>query len=138
VEIIDHVAKREANRRMQESDALLLLASHDLARYLPGKLFDYLAARRPVLVFGSRGESSALIDQLNAGVFCPSGSAAALREALVRLRELDMSRNDDSVRAWLQEHRRDALAARAFDIIEGAVVRARNSPVGYRLRAAAL
>jgi len=118
IEVIDHVGKREANRRMQESDGLLLLAAPDLERYLPGKLFDYLASRRPVLVFGSRGESATLVDQLGAGVFCPSGSVAALRDALVRLQKLDMTGQRDSVDDWLREHRREALASRAFAVIE--------------------
>jgi glycosyltransferase involved in cell wall biosynthesis len=118
IEVIDHVGKREANRRMQESDGLLLLAAPDLERYLPGKLFDYLASRRPVLVFGSRGESARLVDQLGAGVFCPSGSVAALRDALVRLEKLDMTCQPKSVDVWLEEHRRDVLAARAFQIVE--------------------
>jgi glycosyltransferase involved in cell wall biosynthesis len=127
LEVIDQVGKREASQRMQECDVLLLLAKPDLERYLPGKLFDYLAARRPVLVFGARGESSALIDQLGAGVLCPPGSAAALREALVRLCDLDMSRQDDTVHLWLQEHRRDILASHAFDIIESITARGRGA-----------
>lgn len=118
IEVIDHVGKREANRCMQESDGLLLLAAPDLERYLPGKLFDYLASRRPVLVFGSRGESASLVDQLGAGVFCPSGSGAALRDALLRLQKLDMAAQRESVDTWLQEHRRDALASRAFAVID--------------------
>ncbi len=123
LDVIDHVGKREANRNMQESDVLLLLAGPDLERYLPGKLFDYLAARRPVLVFGSPGESAALVDKLGAGVFCPSGSGAALREALARIRKLDMSLTSDAVNAWLEEHRREALAERAFEIVESVAAR---------------
>ena len=123
LDVIDHVGKREANRNMQESDVLLLLAGPDLERYLPGKLFDYLAARRPVLVFGSPGESAALVDKLGAGVFCPSGSGAALREALARIRKLDMSLTSDAVNAWLEEHRRETLAERAFEIVESVAAR---------------
>ena len=118
IEVVDHVGKREANRRMQESDVLLLLSRPDLERYLPGKLFDYLAARRPVLVFGSNGESSALINRLGAGVLCSPGSGSALKDALLRLRRLDLAESAASVHAWLQEHRRDSLAARAFGIID--------------------
>ena len=124
LEVIDHVGKREASRRMQESDVLLLLANPALERYLPGKLFDYLAARRPVLVFGSKGESSELIDELHAGVLCPPGSGAALREALLRLQNLDVSRRDLTVDRWLADHRREALASHAFSIIDAVVARA--------------
>lgn len=118
LEVIDHVGKREAIARMRERDALLVIATTGLERYLPAKLFDYVAARRPVLAFGTRGESSALIEQLGVGTFCPSGSVTALRDALVHLQTLDMSLHDESVHEWLQEHRRDVLASRAFEVIE--------------------
>ncbi|HEV7706231.1 MAG TPA: hypothetical protein VGO46_18170, partial [Gemmatimonadaceae bacterium] len=100
------------------------IANPALERYLPGKLFDYLAARRPVLVFGSKGESSEVIDALHAGVLCPPGSGAALRDALVRLQNLDVTRRDFTVDRWLQDHRREALASRAFDIIGSVAARA--------------
>lgn len=118
LEIIDHVGKREAIRRMQESDALLLLTGEGFKRYLPAKLFEYLAARRPVLVYGVPGEASQLVEQLGAGVLCRPGSARALRDALLRLSTLDMSLNDATIEQWLREHERPTLAARAFAILE--------------------
>ena len=123
LEVIDHVGKREASRRMLESDVLLLIANPALERYLPGKLFDYLAARRPVMVFGSRGEASNLIEELHAGVLCAPGSATELRESLVHLRRLNLSKEDPTVNRWLDDHRRDALASRAFGIIDMAGAR---------------
>jgi glycosyltransferase involved in cell wall biosynthesis len=124
LEAVDHVGKREAVRRMHESDVLLLLSAPKLDRSLPTKLFEYLASRRPVLIFGSPGEASALIDRLGAGELCPPGSAEALGDALTRLHHRDLSPYDENVRAWLQEHRRDVLAARAFDILESVTSRA--------------
>lgn len=118
LEIIDHVGKREAIRRMQESDLLLIISRQGLERYLPAKLFEYLAARRPVLVYGVRGEASQLVQQLGAGIVCPTGSAAALRDALLQLSGWDMSTNDATIGQWLREHERPALAARALAIIE--------------------
>jgi glycosyltransferase involved in cell wall biosynthesis len=124
LEVIDHVGKREAIRRMHEADVLLLLSAPDLDRSLPSKLFEYIASRRPVLIFGSAGESSALIARLGAGVLCPWGSGETLGDALVRLRGMDMSPFDQAVSAWLKNHRRDVLAARAFDIIESVIAQA--------------
>lgn len=123
VELIDHVGKRDAARHMQQSDVLLLLAAPELERYLPGKLFDYLAARRPVLVFGSRGESAALVEQLGAGVYCPGNSASLLGDAIARLESFDMSSNVAAVNEWLEAHRRELLSARAFEIIESVAPR---------------
>ena len=118
LEVIDHVGKREAIRRMQSCDALLLISREGLERYLPAKLFEYLAARRPVLIFGMPGESSRLIEQLGAGVLCPPGSSALLRDALLVLSSLDMSARDAAIRRWLAQHERKVLAAQAFEIIE--------------------
>lgn len=121
VEIIDHVGKREANRRMQDSDILLLLSNAGRERYLNGKLFEYVAARRPVLVFGYPGETSTLIDRLGVGALCAPGSGPALLAALARLQALDLSTDNDVVRDWRREHRREALASRTFDIIDSLV-----------------
>jgi len=118
LEVMDHVGKREAIEQMQEADALLVLAPPGIERYLPAKLFEYLAARRPVLVFGSRGEASSLVEELGAGVFCPSDSLAALRDAFVRLKQFDMRKNESAIQEWLLAHRREVLADRAFEIIE--------------------
>ena len=117
LEVIDHVSKREANRRMQQSDILLLISGPGSERYLNAKLFDYVAARRPVLAFGTPGESSALLERLGVGVHCPQGSGAALRDSLEQLQRMDMSLNEERVSDWLRAHRRDVLASRAFEII---------------------
>jgi glycosyltransferase involved in cell wall biosynthesis len=126
LEVVDQVGKREAIRCMHDADVLLLLSAPGLARYLPSKLFEYLASRRPVLIFGSAGESSALVDKLGAGMLCPPGSGEALGDTLTKLCALDLSPHEHAVGAWLQEHRRDVLAASAFDTIGSLSSRARS------------
>jgi glycosyltransferase involved in cell wall biosynthesis len=116
--VVDQVGKREAIRLMHEADVLLLLAARELERYLPSKLFEYIASRRPVLIFGFAGESSTLIERLGAGALCAPGSGEMLGDALVRLRALDLSPHEEAMQAWMQNHRRDVLAARAFGIME--------------------
>ncbi len=124
LEVVDHVGKREANRMMQAADVLLLLANEDLERYLPGKLFDYMAARRPILVFGAPGEASSVVEQLAAGVLCAHCSGDALLAALEQVQRLDVSLDQSAVREWLDEHRRDVLASRAFGILDSLTARA--------------
>jgi glycosyltransferase involved in cell wall biosynthesis len=124
LEVVDQVTKHEAIRRMHDADVLLVLSAPGLERYLPSKLFEYLAARRPVLIFGSAGESSALVDRLGAGLLCPPGSGEALGDALTRSCDLDLSSHEGAVSAWLQDHRRDVLSARAFDAIDSVISRA--------------
>ena len=128
IEIVDQVGKREAIRRMHDADVLLVLAAPGLERYLPSKLFEYLASRRPVLIFGTAGEASALVEKLGAGMLCPAGSGQVLGNALARLRDLDLSLHEHTVSAWLKEHRRDVLSAHAFEIIEGVTARPSSEP----------
>jgi len=129
IEIVDQVGKREAIRRMHAADVLLVLSAPGLERYLPSKLFEYLASRRPVLIFGTAGESSALVEQLGAGLLCTAGSGESLGAALQRLRELDLSAHEHTVVTWLKEHRRDVLSARAFEIMEGLTAHATDAPI---------
>lgn len=117
ISTVDHVSKAEAVRRMQQADALLLLAAPELQRYLPGKLFDYVAARRPVLVCGWPGESStALIDQLGMGVLCQPDQPGAMLAALDALQERRLAAPDPKLEPWLHEHRRDVIAQKAFEL----------------------
>jgi glycosyltransferase involved in cell wall biosynthesis len=126
LEVVDQVGKRDAIRCMHDADVLLVLSAPGLERYLPSKLFEYLASRRPVLIFGSAGESSALVEKLGAGMLCPAGSGEALGDTLTKLRDLDQSPHEHAVSAWLQEHRRDVLSARAFDTIDSVTARAQS------------
>lgn len=115
--IIDHLPKQEANRRMQQADILLLIATPELERYLPGKLFDYIAARRPVLVFGAPGESSKMVENLGVGKLCPSGSSNLLGSVINDLAVYDTEDRGIDIHDWLEHYRRDKLAHMAFDII---------------------
>lgn len=115
----DHLSKTQAVRAMQQADALLLIAMPELARYLPGKLFDYLAARRPVIVYGAPGEASALVEELDAGFRCDDGNDERLVDILRKLRDLRGPYPGSSRAAqWLERHRRDVLASRLYSILD--------------------
>ncbi|MFY7913424.1 MAG: glycosyltransferase [Rubrivivax sp.] len=131
MDLIDHLPKRQANQLMRTADVQLLIASKDLERYLPGKLFDYLAARRPILVFGADGEASKLVESLGMG--CRVGDEAqpeVLLSALQRLMRLDVRESEQKLAEWLAGHRRDALARRAFEVFEDLL----NSHDGHHAR----
>lgn len=57
----DHLPLTHAQAIMRGSAALLLLNSRRLARYLPGKVFEYLAAGTPILLYGEGGELEQLL-----------------------------------------------------------------------------
>ena len=125
LETVDEVPKPEADRLMRESTALLLLNDPRFERYLPGKLYEYLAARRPVLVFGEGGEAGRLVKELGGGVVVPADDGPALAEALERLGRWPAEDPCSRRAAWLGEHTRERLSQRMLDLLESV---ARSTP----------
>lgn len=121
LEVIDHVGKREANEKMQSADILLLIATSDLERYLPGKLFDYVAAEQPVLIFGATGEASILLEKLNIGICCQPRRTDDLRKAIEKLTNIKSSFDTEKINLWLDIHRRQLLAESLFSKIESGI-----------------
>lgn len=70
VDYVDHVPHKKSIRYLQESTALLL-AIPDVSQnkgILTGKLFEYLAAKKPIIGIGpADGDASMIIDQCMAG-----------------------------------------------------------------------
>ena len=89
VELIEHVPRRESLRLQRDSDALLLLIPEAGGRgrgILSGKVFEYLAAERPVLaVVPPDGAAAQLVRDTGAGVVAAPEDVDAIRDALVEL-----------------------------------------------------
>jgi glycosyltransferase involved in cell wall biosynthesis len=87
VELVAHVPRRESLRLQRESDALLLLIPEAGGRgrgVLSGKVFEYLAAERPILaVVPPEGAAAGLIRDTGAGVVAAPEDEGAIRDALV-------------------------------------------------------
>jgi glycosyltransferase involved in cell wall biosynthesis len=72
VEVREVLVHEEALRRQRESDVLVLLQWNDPKEQgnVPGKFFEYLGARRPVLVLGlHNGVPASIIKERKAGFF---------------------------------------------------------------------
>jgi glycosyltransferase involved in cell wall biosynthesis len=89
VELLPHVPRRESLRLQRESDVLLLLIPEAGGRgrgVLSGKVFEYLAAERPVLaVVPEDGAAAELIRETAAGIVVGPDDVPAIRDALVAL-----------------------------------------------------
>ena len=89
VELIDYVPRRTSLALQRESDALLLLIPEAGGRgrgILSGKVFEYLAAERPILALvPPDGAAAKLIRDTNAGIVAGPDDVAGIRDALLDL-----------------------------------------------------
>ncbi|WP_420601366.1 glycosyltransferase family 4 protein [Flagellimonas sp.] len=70
----------------QKSQVLLLLEidSEETKGIIPGKLFEYLNARRPILAVGPEGwEAGQIVEASKAGVFCAKKTKSELKNVLL-------------------------------------------------------
>jgi glycosyltransferase involved in cell wall biosynthesis len=89
LELVDYLPRAEALRAQRDSEALLLLIPEAAGRgkgVLSGKVFEYIAAGRPILaVVPPDGAAAELIRETGAGVVVAPDDVAGMREALVAL-----------------------------------------------------
>lgn len=85
VEVREVLTHEDALRRQRESDVLVLMQWNDPKEQgnVPGKFFEYLGARRPILVLGLReGVPASIVRERGAGYF--SNDPAEIAEQLIR------------------------------------------------------
>jgi glycosyltransferase involved in cell wall biosynthesis len=89
IELPGYVSRRRSLELQRDSEALLLLIPEAGGRgrgVLSGKVFEYLAAERPILAaVPPDGAAAQLVRDTGAGVVAPPDDAPALRAALVEL-----------------------------------------------------
>jgi len=89
VEIIPYVPRRRSLELQRESEALLLLIPEAGGRgrgVLSGKVFEYIAAERPILaIVPADGAAARLIDETGVGVVVAPDDVDGIREALTAL-----------------------------------------------------
>jgi glycosyltransferase involved in cell wall biosynthesis len=89
VEVIPFVPRRQSLALQRDSEALLLILPEAGGRgtgVIPGKVFEYVAAERPILAAVPPGGAAAkFIDEIGAGIVAPVDDVDALRAALVEL-----------------------------------------------------
>ncbi len=85
VDLVGSVSRQEALRRTRTSPVLLLLLNQqpNAKGRIPGKLFEYLAARRPILALGPpESDVAQILRRTNSGFTCAYDDAAGIRSVL--------------------------------------------------------
>ena len=106
VEVIPHMPRRMVLQEMMDASALLVVQPVTRVS-IPGKLYEYLAAGRPILALAEpEGDTAALVNRSGAGIAVSPDDPTGIRHALDELiakgsRRLDVDRSlyDGSLRA---------------------------------------
>ncbi len=122
LELIPYVPRRRSLELQRDSEALLLLIPEAGGRgrgVLSGKVFEYLAAERPILaVVPPDGRAAALIREIGAGVVAPPEDVPAIREALESLHARWRAGQLDAVPLDADARRRLSREARVEELAE--------------------
>jgi glycosyltransferase involved in cell wall biosynthesis len=110
---VDH---QQALRLQQGADSLLLFAQGSTRRSVAtGKLYEYLAAGRPILVLGEESEAARIVMETGAGQVVAADDPAAIGEAL---RRLVRSSGTGATPGSVAKYSYPEIAAQVADLIE--------------------
>jgi len=119
VEVTDWVPRAEASRIVAGADILLLLGNHGGVQ-VPSKLYEYLGARRPILMLreDEEDESAAIIGGTGAGwvVSNDERSIAAFFQALLAGHVAEAAYSGPHA---VEEYSEEASCARYWQLIQG-------------------
>ena len=102
----DYVKHSEAVRKMRSSQILLLPLNDtpNISGIIPGKIFEYLAAHRPILLIGDEnGDSSIILNSCKAGLTC-------------NFRDKDKLKN--IILSYYRHYKNDALEIKSESILQ--------------------
>lgn len=115
IESVGLVKKSEALKLMDSSDYLLMMCNEELATYIPGKIYDYLSRKVPILAYGYPGEVSRILENTDSGFFVKNGDHLSMSKAL-NGKVPDLG-NNSTLASWLLQRTRKNQAHAFFKIL---------------------
>ncbi len=114
------ISHEQAMGLQREADVLLLVTSGRRISEVTGKLFEYLAAARPILLFGAGTAAADIVAAAGAGIAVPVTDPGAAEAAVRAL----LASGPPPAREAAEPYAYSALAARYEDTIEETIRRA--------------
>jgi len=122
---LQQVPLSEAQGAMRGCDALLLFNPPLLARYIPGKTYEYIAAGSRILLYGEGGELEPLLTTYPAALRVRRGDARGLAEALETIASRVGESRADPV--LVDHYSRGRRASEHMDLLERVIEDAREN-----------
>lgn len=117
VEVTGYLEHRAAVRWLQAADVLVLLLTGTTSQdVVPGKVFEYLRARKPILAVASPGETVDLLEESAPQVVICQDTPEAIEQGLDELL-YGASKVTEGSRAGLERFERRHLAARLAEVL---------------------
>ena len=119
IQLYDQVTKSAAAEMMRAASALLLINEPRLDRYIPGKVYDYIASTTPILIYGTGGESAQLISGLRAGKVIEQADVYGLESFIQGLcTQRSVTAGNPLVEDWLSRHTRQATSLAFLKLLD--------------------
>ncbi|MBI5709590.1 MAG: hypothetical protein HZC42_04685 [Candidatus Eisenbacteria bacterium] len=124
------LAHADARALQRAADLLLLWKPRGYRTMVPGKLYEYLDAGRPLLAVLDADDECAALVRRAGGTVAPARDRAALADEIEGryLAWRADGRAPDRRPAWLEEHTRSALSARLAGLLDDLVTPAGRTP----------
>lgn len=122
IDLLGYLSHEQALIEQRKSQILLMVEidSPDTRCIIPGKLFEYMAAERPILAIGPQGADFAqIVTTTNAGTFVNYSEKDKLKAIINDYFEKYLANNLKVHAIGLQQYSRKALTGRLADFLKG-------------------
>ena len=118
----------EAMRAQVQADYLLLIVDTGATSsgVIPGKLFEYVAARRPIFALVDPGATQEIIERGRLGTVVPAEDVAACRQALAVWLARDIPERLDADEEYLAQFARRQISTRLGELLHTLVQRSQT------------
>jgi len=89
IEVVPYLPHAESARELLRAHALLLVVddTKDSGEIVPGKVFEYIGARRPILALAPDGATAELLRETRSGYVAPNNDILAIKRAFLECYE---------------------------------------------------
>ncbi len=130
VEHVGELSRNTALALQRKADALLLLTSPSHVSHASGKLFEYLAAGRPILGLASRNEAARIIGETGTGITVHPSDVNGIVKALEQV--VDGSIADAYAPRGLSRYIYPRPAEQVAELVEAAIAQRLAAPEASR------